>query len=814
MERKSTEGFGRCFLLAYMLVFVLAASAATDNITPGRSIRDGEALVSSDETFELGFFSSPVNSTTRYLGIWYKVSPETVVWIANREAPLLDHFGVLNVTKEGSIILQDKKTGIIWSSNRTRTAENPVLQLLDSGNLVVKDGNDSGSANLLWQSFDYPCDTLLPGMKLGKSFITGMNWSLSSWKGLNDPAPGRFSALIEPEGFPQLVVRNGSAIFYRGGSWNGERFTGTPDLKQVESSNLFKFTFELNKNEVYYRGEPYPSLISRLVVNQSGFLRRLVRTKQSQSWIEIYFAPLDECDHYAVCGPYASCSTNNCACLDGFEPKYPTEWDHSKWSGGCVRKTELACQNSVFTKYNGLKLPDTSNSSFDASMSLKECQEKCSKNCSCIAYANSDIRNGGNGCLLWFGDLIDMRIYPDGGQDLYVRMANSTLGHLVASKNLSKNKIVAIIVIAVILVGLILGGLIFFLKWKKLRKQAEGGKDDMELPVFDLSTIVKATDNFSDDNKLGQGGFGPVYKGTLPEGQEIAVKRLSKSSGQGLEEFKNEVGLIAKLQHRNLVRLLGCSIPGDEKMLIYEYMPNKSLEYFIFDQTKSELLDWRRRMHIIDGIARGLLYLHQDSRLRIIHRDLKASNVLLDSDMCPKISDFGMARTIWGDQTEANTNKIVGTYGYMPPEYAVDGLFSIKSDVFSFGVLVLEIVSGKKNRGFFRPEHSHNLVGHAWKLWMEEKPLQLIESNLGDCFVVSEVLRCIHVGLLCVQKRPEDRPSMSSVVLMLGSENPLSQPKQPGFFTERSLPESDSHSSTHHEPASSNGVTISLLEAR
>lgn len=428
MERKSTEGFGRCFLLACMLVFVWAASAATDNITPGRSIRDGEALVSSDETFELGFFSSPVNSTARYLGIWYKVSPETVVWIANRKAPLHDHFGVLNVTKEGSIILQDKKTGVIWSSNRTRTAENPLVQLLDSGNLVVKDGNDSSLANLLWQSFDYPCDTLLPGMKLGKSFITGMNWSLSSWKGLNDPAPGRFSALIDPEGFPQLVVRNGSAIFYRGGSWNGKRFTGTPDLKQVESANLFNYTFELNENEVYYTGEPYPSLNTRLVVNQSGFLQRLVRTKQSQSWIEIYSAPRDECDHYAVCGPYASCNTNNCACLDGFEPKYPTEWDHSKWSGGCIRKTELACQNSVFTKYNGLKLPDTSNSSFDTSMSLKECQKKCLKNCSCIAYANSDIRNGGSGCLLWFSDLIDMRMYTDGGQDLYIRMADSTLG--------------------------------------------------------------------------------------------------------------------------------------------------------------------------------------------------------------------------------------------------------------------------------------------------------------------------------------------------------------------------------------------------
>ncbi|KAE8680174.1 G-type lectin S-receptor-like serine/threonine-protein kinase [Hibiscus syriacus] len=799
MERKSTEGFGMSFLS--MLVFVLVASAATDTITPSRSIIDRETLVSSDETFELGFFS-PGSSTKRYLGIWYKVSPETVVWIANREAPLLDRFGVLNVTKEGTIILLQEKTKIIWSSSRIRTPENPVMQLLDSGNLIVKDGNGSGSANFLWQSFDYPCDTLLPMMKLGKNFITGMNWSLSSWKSPNDPAPGQFLALIDPKGFPQLVVRNGSGILYRGGSWNGERFTGTPDLKQIESANLFKFEFELNRNEVYYKGEPYPALISRLSVNQSGFLERYVRTKQSELWMEIYSAPRDECDYYAVCGAYASCNTNNpaelCACLAGFEPKYPTEWDRLKWSGGCIRMTTPACQDSVFTKHNGLKLPDTSNSSFFKNMSLKECQVECSKNCSCTAYANSDIRNGGMGCLLWFGDLIDMRIYID--------------GRLVVRKNSSKNKEVAIIVIPIAIIGLVWGGIVLYLRWKKHTKQ--GGENDMELPVFDLGTIVKATDNFSDNNKLGQGGFGPVYKGTLREGQEIAVKRLSKSSGQGSEEFKNEVGLIAKLQHRNLVRLLGCSVQGDEKMLIYEYMPNKSLDYFIFDQTKGKILDWRRRMHIIDGIARGLLYLHQDSRLRIIHRDLKASNVLLDNDMCPKISDFGMARTIWGDQTEANTNKVVGTYGYMPPEYAVDGLFSIKSDVFSFGVLVLEIISGKKNRGFFHPEHSHNLVGHAWKLLMQEKPLQFVDCNLGDCFVLCEVIRCIHVGLLCVQKRPEDRPNMSSVVLMLGSENPLPQPKQPGFFTERNLPESESYSSTHHELASVNGVTISCLEAR
>ncbi|XXG69357.1 hypothetical protein AAC387_Pa06g2245 [Persea americana] len=221
--------------------------------------------------------------------------------------------------------------------------------------------------------------------------------------------------------------------------------------------------------------------------------------------------------------------------------------------------------------------------------------------------------------------------------------------------------------------------------------------ENQELQFIDFGTIQHSTNNFSSENKLGQGGFGTMYKGMLVDGKEIAVKWLSIGSSQGLKEFRNEVVLISKLQHKNLVRLLFCCMEKEEKLLIYEYMPNKSLDFFLFDQIKRAQLTWRIRHSIVNGIARGLLYLHEDSRLKVIHRDLKASNVLLDNEMNPKISDFGLARTFRENQAESNTNKVIGTYGYMAPEYAMDGLFSVKSDVFSFGVLLLEILSGRKN---------------------------------------------------------------------------------------------------------------------
>ncbi|KAK6797553.1 hypothetical protein RDI58_005255 [Solanum bulbocastanum] len=350
----------------------------------------------------------------------------------------------------------------------------------------------------------------------------------------------------------------------------------------------------------------------------------------------------------------------------------------------------------------------------------------------------------------------------------------------------------------------------------------EDDKKRIDLPFFNLESILVATDNFSDANKLGQGGFGPVYKGKFPQGQEMAIKRLSSHSSQGAEEFKNEVMLIAKLQHRNLVRLLGYCIEENEKILLYEYMPNKSLDTHIFNHSVRPLLNWNIRFEIILGIARGLLYLHHDSRLRIIHRDLKTSNILLDEEMNAKISDFGLARIVEGRSIDAKTQKVAGTYGYLAPEYALEGLFSIKSDVFAFGVVVLEIISGNKNLDFLEDT---SLLGHAWKLWMENKALEIMDQSLVDTFNEIEVVKCINIALLCVQEDPGDRPIMSNVIIMLGSETmPLPRPNQPAYVTRKNytIAASTSSSSSYNYnyynydsfTGSKNELTVTDMQGR
>ncbi|XP_071725847.1 G-type lectin S-receptor-like serine/threonine-protein kinase At4g27290 isoform X2 [Rutidosis leptorrhynchoides] len=808
---------------------------AVDTLTVDESLRDGNTIISAEGVFELGFFS-PGNTTNRYVGIWYKnVSVLTVVWVANRQVPIANNFGVLKLVRNptATLILQDDKNNTVWSSSsssstntsNTVALNRPVLQLLDSGNLVVKDEKDDiDPGSFYWQSFDYPGDTLLLGMKLGKNFETGLETYLTSWKNANDPSPGDYTQHCDPTGYPQLIMRKNSVKYVRMGSWNGLAFSGMP-YSSPASNVSYTFNVVMDDTEVYYMFNLIrkDTSFSKVTITPGGIAQRSWVT-QTEGPQVFYSVPVDHCDTYALCGAYSTCDLL-CVCLDKFVPRNQTEWAVIDGSSGCVRRKNLDFKTDGFRKYSGLKLPDTSSSWYNKTMNLDECKVVCLNNVSCMAYATLNILDG-SGCLQWFGDLIDMKGLSVNVQDLYIRMASSDSDDTVLkSSNSNKKKEVMIKVALPLLIGTIILSIIlsfsvavYYWKYKKrsqLKKKMRPGNinemqtEDMEL--FTLQKIVYATRNFSVRCKLGEGGFGPVYKGILDEGQEIAVKRLSKASTQGLEEFKNEVVCIAKLQHRNLVKLLGYCLEDDEMMLIYEFMPNNSLHSIIFDEKRRQLLDWPKRYHIINGIARGLLYLHQDSRLRIIHRDLKASNVLLDSDMNPKISDFGLARIFGGNEMKANTRMVVGTYGYMSPEYAVHGLFSVKSDVFSFGVIILEIISGKKNRGFFQPHHNDNLLGHAWRLYKEDRTMELIDASLQISPYDSELLRSVQVGLLCVQHSPVDRPSMSSVVLMLSGEGALPEPKQPGFFTQDNILKAQASVDAQ---GSVNEVTITLLDGR
>ncbi|KAL3729968.1 hypothetical protein ACJRO7_027036 [Eucalyptus globulus] len=781
---------GLCFMS-----LVLQISYALDSISAGQNITDGQTIVSAGGNFELGFFS-PSNSKNRYVGISYKKpSAGRVVWVANRENPLKDSLGVLKLTPEGVLILLNHTDGVIWSSNVSRLAQNPIAQLLDSANFVVKEGNDNDLGDAIWQSFDHPCNSLLGGMKLGKD-------RAKAWTG-----------------YPQLILMHRSVVRSSSGPWNGIRFSGIPQLRP---NPVYRFGFVFNQNEIYYYFNLLNSSIpSMLVLSENGIAQRFTWVDRTKGWILYSSAQTDDCDTYALCGRNGNCniaSSPKCMCLTGFVPKYTSDWEFGDWTNGCVRRTKLDCQGGdKFLKYTQVKLPDTRQSWFNESMNLQECEQTCLRNCSCVAYSNLDIRGQGSGCLLWFGYLMDIRQVNENVQEFYVRMAASEVGSSF-SGNPGARKSTGIIVGTVLSAVLLLGIAAVFTKYRRDGQifgfSHQSRSEDLDLPMFDLTTLVNATSNFSEDNKLGQGGFGAVYKGVLKNGQEIAVKRLSENSRQGQVEFRNEIAYIVKLQHRNLIKILGCCIQADEMMLIYEFLPNRSLDCFIFDQEKGVSLDWPRRFTIINGVALGLLYLHRDSRLRIIHRDLKAENILLDNEMNPKISDFGLARSFGGNESEANTKRVVGTFGYMSPEYAINGFYSVKSDVFSFGVLVLEIVSGKRNRGFNHPDKRLSLLGYAWTLSRDKKFMELIDPLIASTFNPVEVLRSIHVALLCVQNNPHDRPEMSSVVMMLSSESTLPQPKQPGFFDETSASDASSSSDSRHKKYSANEITISHLLPR
>ncbi|KAG6487501.1 hypothetical protein ZIOFF_056087 [Zingiber officinale] len=756
-------GFFSISLLSHLLL----CASVLDRITPGQFISSHDTLVSDGGAFMMGFFSPSNSSSDIYVGIWYNIPQRTVVWVANREKSISDSSAaVLSIAEDSNLIINASRGITIWSSSLSglgTTSNGTELVLLNSGNLVLRKSKN----NILWQSFDHPTDTFLIGMSIGFNYVNTHPPVIffTSWKNGNDPSPGKFSFGIDSNAYLQLLTWRGSMIYWRSQVWDGNlmgrassrNFTSMIYLTLTRRND--GFSLELSVSD--------PSSFARCTLHHSGAMQCSSWDRISQNWQIYSSVPTNDCNLYGWCGQFAYCdpyaTLAACKCLEGFEPTLQSQWDIGNYSAGCSRRMVLQCgEGDEFQRVEGMKLPDQF--VYLRNRNLGDCKSECIRNCSCTAYAYAEVTQDNSTmtrCLVWMGELIDTETFPAGGQDLYLRLMNSTSSTL-GSKSKSRKTI-----IIVSLSSAIFCLVCSFMLWK-FRKEIKGiclsvnsrnnlivfdessGEEPVQgqkLPLIHFDVLLVATDNFSDSNKLGRGGFGIVYKGKLPSGQEIAVKRLLIGSGQGAMEFKNEMITIIKLQHKNLVKLLGCCVHGEEKLLVYEYMPNKALDFFLFDPAQKIELDWGKRFNIIKGIARGLLYLHEDSRLRIIHRDLKASNILLDKDMTPKISDFGIARIFRGNQNEANTKRIVGTYGYMSPEYAMQGLFSVKSDVYSFGVLLLEILRGCQISSFPENRNYHNLLDYAWKLWTEGNAKEYIDPSIANSCNLDQAIKSIHVGL-------------------------------------------------------------------
>ncbi|KAH7836393.1 hypothetical protein Vadar_000712 [Vaccinium darrowii] len=620
------------FLLLLQFQFQFQFCTPTDIINTTQSLKDGDLLISGNQNFALGFFT-PGKSTNRYLGIWFnKVSGQAIVWVANRGDPINDTSGSLSFDSTGNLVITGPdQNNPVWFTNVSNLtlAKNSSAQLLDTGNLVLLDSNKV----VVWQSFDYPTDTVLPYLRFGVDRKSGLNRFVTSWKSRDDPGLGEYSFKIDLNGSPQGFLYKGSDVLWRAGPWMGRGWSGIPNMTPNDILNI---SYVENQDEVTFSYSiRNTSSFSYLVLNESGTIEGLAWNDNEHHWLLFHLAPKDPCDNYNFCGPNGNCDPINagmghfdCSCLPGFEPKSASDWNLRYGSGGCVRKQGgHVCGNGEgFVKVARAKVPNTWMARVNKSiLALKGCEVECLRNCTCNGYASADVSHGddGGGCVMWFGDLIDTRVFPSGGQDFYVRVDAVELEQYLKSQHSHGNKGKVAAIAASVTAALLLTFCLFCWFVVKKRKETreeqnllfspynttsleassmgkhfDGSGTNAELPYFDLSIIVSATDNFSLANKLGE--------------------------------------------------------------------------------------------------------------------------------------DFGMARIFGGDQIEANTNRVVGTYGYMSPEYAMEGQFSIKSDVFSFGVLLLEIISGRKNSSYYK-DNSVNLIGHPAFIFKgaDSRPETSSSASLG-----------------------------------------------------------------------------------
>ncbi|KAG6513809.1 hypothetical protein ZIOFF_024146 [Zingiber officinale] len=775
------------FSLSLSLLF-FSATSSTDTIYAETSLSGNQTITSGGGRFVLGFFTPPGSTGTTsfnyYIGIWYdKISAITPVWVANRATPVTDPTASeLKISDDGNLIILNQFKSIIWSTNVTTIPSSNstiVAVILDTGNLQLRD--ESNSSLIFWQSFDHPTDTWLPGAKIGFNKLTSTPQRLTSWKNKVDPSPGLFTLQSDPTGATSqyLLFWNLSKEYWTSGIWDGHVFTSVPEMSR---RGFVNFGFINNTEETYFIYTPNdPNLEIRFVFDyQSGQMLFLMWMENTQSWMLCWAMPNFSCSVYASCGPFGSCSDisrPSCSCAKGYRVMSQNEWDLGDRRAGCERITPLQCeQNTNNTEKDGffempnVKLPDNPNTAVKVG-SREGCELVCLSNCSCNAYSYN-----GSGCFVWHGGLLNLQEQynqSDAGT-LYLRLAASEL----QSSERDKKRVASWVIIGAIVLPILFTSVpatLIVIKKRESGRMIEKAKAmQSRLVSFTYSELQQATRKFS--TKLGGGGFGSVFKGALPGANYIAVKKL-EGLYQGEKQFRAEVSTLGAIQHVNLIRLIGFCSQETKKLLVYEFMPSGSLADQLF-RRNSNVLDWKTRYQIATGTARGLAYLHEQCRDSIIHCDIKPENILLDDALVPKVADFGLAKLV-GRKFSKVLTTIRGSRGYIAPEWIWGMPITTKVDVYSYGMMLFEIISGKRNLmhtgessfEFFPLVATNKLVIGDVK--------SLIDQRLEGKVNLEEFEIACKLACWCIQDDESSRPTMSQIVQALEGNLDVGIPSVP-----------------------------------
>ncbi|XP_057834714.2 G-type lectin S-receptor-like serine/threonine-protein kinase SD2-5 isoform X2 [Cryptomeria japonica] len=718
--------------------------------------------------FGCGFFCYGSPCDTGYLFatffVVYNIDGELfdmeMVWSSNRDQMVQEN-ATLTLTSTGELVLRNSDGTFVWSAN-TSTQAFQKMVIRESGNLVLY--NTSGG--IIWQSFDYPTDTLLRGQKLkaGKKITANISHKNTS--------QGRFYCTLLHDSFAMFTASAPAKMYFRypepraGVEFSYIQFDNQSVHIYSQGGGPQSINLSVSKTYLYFRLDSDGHLRVCSILQTTG--------RSSPDYLPSFMRSVAECDYPRPCGDYGVCTNGQCSCPtngNAFKPIDVTEPNF-----GCVPRVPLVCSDKSGRKdHHFLELEHVSyftyvfeNASRPGLMSSEECKKLCLEDCSCKAAFFRYKANFSTGyCYL------ESNIYSMKTNSPVDEFYNSTA--YIKIQSTSKRSKYLVVVIICASVGGALALLILLWAWinksQTGRQQTEKDENDGEhdhvdwpagLPLrFSFQELQDATNGFSIN--LGKGGFGSVYEGVLADGSKIAVKRLD-GAGQGEREFRAEVETLGKIDHLNLVRLKGFCAEKAHRMLVYEYLPNGSLDKWIFSKnTHRHYLDWKTKYKVVLNIARGLTYLHEDCREQIIHFDIKPQNILLDQNFNAKVSDFGLAKLVNREQSEVIT-MMRGTPGYMAPEL-LNLHFTEKADIFSFGVMVIEIVSGKRSR-----ELSKDGLFSLLRVKAEEGSLiDLVypghENEQNG--VKEEAIKLLKVGMWCVQDNFTRRPAMSIVVKAL-----------------------------------------------